>query len=158
MARRSAIDSVLHNFLGTYTSRYSEIDGYWLLGWIVKEVDRLHIDLMAISPMACGASEPLDVARTHAVRCFADQVEKAHVARWITRAELVIRRSDATGTAVIYPRQRTGWDVRFEATAISDVGNAYRRSVTVFVAAHDPGMESRSARGREWVDRVRIEP
>lgn len=158
MPRRSAIDSVLHNFLGTYTSRYSEFDGYWLLGWVVREVDRLRIDLMEMRSIPCTAREPLDVARIHAVRRFADQVEKAHVARWIARADLVIHRSDVTRMAMVYARQRTGWDVRFEATAFSDVGNAYRRSVTVFVAAHDPGMESRSARGREWVDRVRIEP
>ena len=149
MARRSAIDSVLHNFLGTYTSRYSEFHGYWLWGRVVKEVDRLHIDLLAISQMACAASKPLDVAWTHAVRRFADQVEKAHVAKWITRAELVIQRSDATRMAVVYSGQRTGWDVWFAATAVSDVGSAYRRSVTVFVSAHDPRMESQSARGRE---------
>lgn len=36
MARRRVIKSVLHNFLGTYISRYSDFRGYWLFGFLVS--------------------------------------------------------------------------------------------------------------------------
>ena len=38
MPRRRTIKGVLDNFLGTYTSRYSDYDGYWLFGMVVGEV------------------------------------------------------------------------------------------------------------------------
>ncbi len=38
MATRRAINGVLGNFLGTYVSRYSDYDSYWLFGfiWVVS--------------------------------------------------------------------------------------------------------------------------
>ena len=36
MPTRRVIKSVLHNFLGTYTSRYSDYNGYWLFGFMVE--------------------------------------------------------------------------------------------------------------------------
>ncbi len=36
--RRRIIKAVLDNFLGTYTSRYSDFHGYWLFGFLVKDL------------------------------------------------------------------------------------------------------------------------
>jgi hypothetical protein len=47
MATRRVIKSVLRNFLGTYTSRYSEIRGYWLFGFLVPDLGELHFDLLS---------------------------------------------------------------------------------------------------------------
>jgi hypothetical protein len=46
MKPRRIIKGVLHNFLGTYTSRYSDYDGYWLFGMLVRDVEELSIDLL----------------------------------------------------------------------------------------------------------------
>ena len=35
------IKSVLQNFLGTYASRYSDFEGYWLFGFLIADVDAL---------------------------------------------------------------------------------------------------------------------
>ena len=35
---------MLHNFLGTVTSRYSEWHGYWLFGFVVSDLERLDHD------------------------------------------------------------------------------------------------------------------
>ena len=43
---RRIIKGVLHNFIGTYTSRYSDYDGYWLFGMVVRDVAELRIDLL----------------------------------------------------------------------------------------------------------------
>ena len=47
MTTRKAIKSVLDNFLGTYISRYSDYDGYWLFGFLVKESPHLKINLLS---------------------------------------------------------------------------------------------------------------
>ena len=46
MAKRRAIRGVLGNFLGTFTSRYSDYDGYWLFGFLVADLKDLRIDLL----------------------------------------------------------------------------------------------------------------
>jgi hypothetical protein len=40
------IRGVLHNFLATYSSRYSDYDGYWLFGVLAQESGHLQIDLV----------------------------------------------------------------------------------------------------------------
>lgn len=47
MPTQRAIRGVLGNFLGTYTSRYSEHDGYWLFGLVVAELGELEVNLLA---------------------------------------------------------------------------------------------------------------
>jgi hypothetical protein len=45
MASLRAIKCALHNFLGTYSSRYSEYSGYWLFGFLVNDLTRIDFDL-----------------------------------------------------------------------------------------------------------------
>ena len=72
---RRAILGVLGNFLGTYTSRYSDYEGYWLFGFLVTDIGELRIDLLA--PSAGESDAPLGVAVRSAAAQFADQVQKA---------------------------------------------------------------------------------
>ena len=47
MTSRRVIPGVLHNFLGTFTSRYSDFDGYWVFGFLIESMDRVRIDLLS---------------------------------------------------------------------------------------------------------------
>ena len=47
MTSRRVIPGVLHNFLGTFTSRYSDFNGYWIFGFLVEKMDSVRIDLLA---------------------------------------------------------------------------------------------------------------
>ena len=40
---RRHLKSVLAGFLGTYTSRYSDFQGYWLFGFIVEVIDLMDL-------------------------------------------------------------------------------------------------------------------
>ena len=53
MPTRRVIKSVLRNLLGTLTSRYSDWHGYWLLGFVVKDLEP--IESMTL-PHALGVS------------------------------------------------------------------------------------------------------
>ncbi len=76
MMRRRTINGVLHNFLGTYTSRYSDYDGYWLFGLLVGEVGELKIDLLSPT-VGTTTSAPVAAVIELAVRKFREQMEKA---------------------------------------------------------------------------------
>src|ERR1700723_1612783 len=92
MATRRIIKSVLHNFLGTLPSRYSDWHGYWLFGFIVNDLERLDHDLLI--PVAGGPDEtPLARIRSLATTKFQEQLSKAQLDPiHIREATLIVER------------------------------------------------------------------
>lgn len=133
--------SILEGFLGSFTSRYSDIDGYWLHGLIRYGSVNLDVDLMA-SPPDDRTSEA--AARRLAVNRFSELLTKVGLdAGRVAEARLTAR----AGAEIVQ-----GWHgqelgegrmVEFGATAVMDNGRRYERTRTVFVAPHDPTRESR---------------
>src|SRR4051794_36083463 len=76
MKRRRTIKGVLGNFLGTFTSRDSDYDGYWLFGFLVEEMEHLTINFLEPKAWA-GASMPRALAAKVATTKFQEQMEKA---------------------------------------------------------------------------------
>jgi len=145
--RRRTIKGVLHNFLGTYTSRYSDYDGYWLFGMLVGDVGELKIDLLSPSA-ATSASAPVAAAIQLAAQKFREQMEKAGLSvSWVREARLDITRLPDSRRGPVNGRVCAGHDVRFVARVVSDYGKAYESEMSVFVAPHDSGVELRSTRG-----------
>jgi hypothetical protein len=146
MARRRVIKSVLQNFLGTYTSRYTEYRGYWLFPFLVSDLDELEFDLLH---KPAGALETLlAVSRHLAAAKFQEQLRKAGFeSAQVRSARLMMKKS---ADAVVCPANgptRAGYDVTFRAAAILDNGNEYECAKVVAVAPHDPLIEVRSSRG-----------
>ncbi|MES2643169.1 MAG: hypothetical protein V4850_27040 [Myxococcota bacterium] len=134
---------ILYGLLGTFVSRYSEYEGYWLLGFLVAPGMTLQIDLLSDEPLS-GEPTPESTAVTLARAKFRDQLLKAGysqlcvVAAMLTVEEVVPTRQFGGGVS------RYGYDVRFRAAATMDDGRSYHREVVVFVAPHDPAVELRS--------------
>ena len=107
MSTRRVIQSVLHNFLGTYTSRYSDFNGYWLFGFLVESLDCFEFDLFAAD---CNSPVAVDeFARQLAVARFADQLRKSMLERSRVReARLSIRRLPKTIIAPVNGRPSDG--------------------------------------------------
>ncbi|MBL8269408.1 hypothetical protein [Steroidobacter sp.] len=148
MSTRRVIPGVLHNFLGTLTSRYSDFGGYWLFGFLIEVSDSLHFDLLEqVEELA--DSTPTAVARRLAVQKFEDQLRKGRLpAAWLREARLDIRRSPESRTAVAGDRTRTGYDLEFEARVVTDLGGSYVSTASVFVSPHDSGVELQSSRAK----------
>jgi hypothetical protein len=146
MAHRRRITSVLHNFLGAYTSRYSDYDGYWLFGMVVGHIDALDIDLLHAADTSLGTSPDAVVIRLAAER-FAEQVEKAGLSiSCVREARLSITKSPVVKNGPVNGHVCAGHDLRFTATAVSDLGKTYERAISVFAAPHNPHVEARSIR------------
>jgi len=147
MNRRRTIKGVLHNFLGTYTSRYSDYDGFWLFGILLGDVEELKIDLLSGS---VGTSQPAPVtaAIELAVQRFAEQVEKAGLSvSCVREARLEITKLPGSQRGAVHGHISVGNHVRFVARVVSDYGKTYEGTRTVFVAPHDASVERRSTRG-----------
>jgi hypothetical protein len=145
MPTRRSLKGVLAGFLGTYTSRYSEYDGYWIFGFLVGELQPLEFDL--IEPDRISVEGPLRNAGELARIKFAQQLSKAGLdSSRVKNARLCIeRRSD--GRSVPGQHFRNGYSVRFHATATADNGRRFECEKTVFVAPHDSSLERRSGNG-----------
>ena len=90
MSSRRIIKGVLHNFLVTFTSRYSDFEGYWVFGFLVADMDTVAINLLDASTESAD-DKPLTFAKRLAVQRFAEQIAKAglptrgsgrHASRW----------------------------------------------------------------------------
>lgn len=144
MATRRAIRGVLGNLLGTYTSRYSDYDGYWLFGLLVADLDELRIDLL--QPPASGPGTPSDIAVRWAAAKFEDQLLKSGLARpQVREAWLVLRKLAGSVMGEVNGNPCIGHRVAFSASVIMDNGRHYERECGVFVASHNPSVEQRRA-------------
>jgi hypothetical protein len=146
MSSRRAIRGVLGNFLGTYTSRNSDYEGYWLFGFLLPELGSLRIDLLAKSEG--GPVTPQDVAIRLAEIKFRDQVRKADVSlSCIGEAWLSIRKQPEPITRPVNGRPCQGHTVCFTVEVIMDNGKRYEKQKAVFVAPHIAAIEIRCTIG-----------
>ena len=146
MASRRVTPGVLHNFLGTFTSRYSDFAGYWVFGFLVATMDTVRIDLLADVAESADSS-PSGFARRRAAQKFSEQITKAGLSSArIREAYLDISKSAESTRGFFNGRSSSGYDVRFQAHVVTDLGRAYDSTASPFVAPHDPKMELRSAR------------
>lgn len=145
MPTQRAIRGVLGNFLGTYTSRYSEHGGYWLFGLVVEELGELEVDLLADPDDGSGTA--FHVLINSAAVGFADQIRKARlVPGQVHEAWLTIRKQPGVVHKSVSNIPRVGHNVSFSAVAVMADGRKYEREQVVFVAPHDPVVELWSPR------------
>ena len=145
MKRRRNIQGVLYNFLGTYTSRYSDYKGWWLFGFLADEIQQLKIDLLNQSPIF--EHKQMAFAVELAKRKFREQMEKNRIPiSWIHEAHLEIAKLPQEKNGFVNGRAIWGNDFRFAIQAKTDCGKTYKTEVTIFVAPHNPTIESQSTR------------
>ena len=145
MASRKIISSVLQNFLGTYTSRYSEYEGYWLFGFLVRDLDEAAFDLLNQEPTV--PNTPVAMAMSLAAGRFADQMRKAKLqVSQIADATLRIKKQTTAATGLVNGHSCAGFILKFSATALMNDNKRYEHSRDIFVAPHDERVEIRSAR------------
>jgi hypothetical protein len=149
MATRRIIKSVLRNYLGTLTSRYSDWHGYWLFGFVVNDLERLNYELLI--PVSGSPDEtPLARLRSLAARKFLEQLSKARLDPIrIREATLIVERLPRHVEVHVNPYRNpdttSGYRVRFMVSAITDLGKVYECEQIIGVAPHDPAHESQSA-------------
>ena len=148
MPTRRAIRGVLGNFLGTYTSRYTDFDGYWLFGFLVGDFGELRIDLL--TPTVGEANSALGVAVRSAAVKFEDQVRKAGLAiSQVREAQLTIRWLPDSVDGSVNGHPCVGYNLNFLAEAVMCVGSRYEKTRLLFVAPHDATVELQNTRAAQ---------
>jgi hypothetical protein len=144
MPNSRALNGVINDFLGTYTSRYTDYCGYWLFGFLCRGNWQLQVDLLGDRRFLDRTPE--EAASSLAVHLFVDQLRKVGMpASHVREARLTIRTPDQTVVQVAGGVLRRGYEMTFEVDLTSDQGKRFQARSTRFVAPHDPAVEERSA-------------
>lgn len=145
-ANRGTLNSrgALDGFLGTFMSRYSCFDGYWLFGFLVSELAELQLDLLDQTLRA--PTTPLETAKALAGAKFRDQLAKRSLSpTGLSSARLVLTRGKPSAE-LSGDRVRSGYVVNFDCRVVDQGGRQFQLARSAFVAPHDPQCERRSAR------------
>jgi hypothetical protein len=131
--KRRKLRCVLHNLLGTFASRHTAYNGYFLFGFIIEEFEEAGFDLLDESVRQPYG--PLAEAERIAKRKFDEQLVKAGLDRSVVReARLSMSRLPEPVQAPVWdwfdnPKPgagksiiRTGYQLRFRAAASTDSG------------------------------------
>ena len=146
MTRRRSIKGALRNYLGTLTSRYSDFDGYWVLGMVIADLSAATVDLISDSNDVTD-SAPMAAFILLARQRFHEQVAKQRLpASFIGSARLEITRSPVQAEGNVNGHVARGYEVTFAAHVESDLHRTYTSKMSVFVAPHDAAIETRSVR------------
>jgi len=146
MARRRLINGALEGFLGNLVSRYSDLNGYWLLGFLATQRSSMEINLRR-GIHHTDRDSPEGFFIELASRKFDEQLHKWRVPiAWVAGARLdVIWSKEVTG-GFVGGMSREGYEATFAASVQTDLGRTLSRAKHVFVAPHNPHLESKSAR------------
>jgi hypothetical protein len=145
MPHRRELKGVLHNFLGTYTSRHSDHDGYWVFGLAEAQLGNLRVDLVGASTP--DSRDPKALTTELARRRFSEQLAKAKIPRsFVCEAQLTVNRSASQTRGFVNDRSVEGHVFTFSVRAVSDRGAGFEDKASVFVAPHDAKLERRSTR------------
>ena len=143
MARRRHLKAVLDNYLSSLTSRYSDHEGYWALGFMATGPEPLDIDLLGRQPESSASPDEAFVHR--AITLFQDQVRKGGLASSVVDGRLAVSKSALTSAVWLNGRQRPSREMTFTVSAVTDLGRAYESEQIHRVAPHDPVLEHRSS-------------
>jgi hypothetical protein len=136
--------SVLHNFVGTFTSRNSDHLGYWLFGQLPLSIARLGVDLLGSPPV--GDALP-DVVERLAIRRFAEQLLVSGLERSVVREAALRLTRESTPVFGRYGGfEARGHTMTFLARVVMEGGTVVEHQRSAFLAAHDPTRERRRSR------------
>ena len=145
MPGRRLINGALDGFLGNLVSRYTDLNGYWLLGFLALRRKSLEIDLRRGSQRT--SDSPEDHFAELASRKFVEQLGKWRVLpSWVAGARLDVLWSKDSVSGFVGGVRSDGYEVTFAASVKTDLGRTWSRAKHVFVAPHNPRLETRSAR------------
>ena len=136
--------SAIPGFLGTFTSRHSDFDGFWLFGLVVRA--GLDEDLDLMRPIGESVT-PYDKMVALARLKFREQLGKHRIpSTEITTASLRVFTTGDTRDVFVGPQgvTRVGKEMVFRAQVLCADGRTFERERRIYVAPHDAAVESRS--------------
>jgi len=135
------LQAAIDHFLDRYVSRFSEFNGYWLFGFLVRDNLNLEIDLL--DEGNTGGRSPAGVARSIAVHEFQQLIARTPP-HHVSQARLTIKTSDQSVEQLAGGALRRGHEMTFEVDVTTDEGTTHHATCARFVAPHDPALEKMS--------------
>jgi hypothetical protein len=144
MPRSRALKGVIAGFLGTFASRNSDYDGYWLFGLLVEAPQEVKIDLLQSSASPPG-SEPW---------AFATRLARLKFQKLLAQAGLSPQRLEAATLEIgfvasdltVSGHNPGGYFVDLAVSVSGPTGCAFSGETRIFAFPHLFGTDRRSTR------------
>jgi hypothetical protein len=138
------IFSCARGFLGTIISRYSNYDGYWIYGFLIKQHESIEINLLDSIDNYPGRN-PLKYFTRISINKFHTQVIKNQInEKDIQEAKLTVRNTNITSWGFVNRERSIGFDVVVEIVIVKSNGRKIVEKKNIFVAPHNPSKELRN--------------
>lgn len=142
----SALKSVLHNFLGTFTSRNADYNGYSFWGFVLPFLDYYEIDLLKKSKHYTE-NILLDEFSDLASHTFLTQLGKHRIETYeILKARLTFAVIDSSQKIEVNGHLTQGSTLKIYAEAQTGLYTIYHKTAYLTVAKHNPEIEFKSIR------------
>lgn len=150
MARSRKLVGVLRNVLGAFISRYSDINGYWMLGVLVRELELQGVNSLRVE-LRPGrqhvGSRLMTAVAIRATSLLREQLNKAGMSSLnLESATLDISWPLDEVVGGVNGHVCTGRRVCCRLTAVRSPELIDQVEKCIFVAPHNPGTELRSSR------------
>jgi len=153
MGKIRLMKSVPHNILGTFCSRYSDIDGYWMFSFLIPQLEFSGINSLTIDLIGdCYAESTAILQSVHrrSVSVFRDQLSKAGLSlASIRSATLNISWPMKDSDGQVNLHRCKGRAVLFRVCIMTSQGRMCDAEKRMFVAPHNPQVEHCSGRQSE---------
>ena len=134
MSRRKQFKGVCHDIIGTFVSRYNDLDGYWALGQYVAFLERLGERQLQLK-----LRDATGVPDSRSVAVSAEYYRSAILRMMEANAMPKAWFADATIKVSIVAPAKAACEIEI----VSDLGRTYRSERTINVRPHDPVIERR---------------
>jgi len=158
MSRRTEHSNLSYALLGTFVSRNNDVDGYWAIGRLRAESERLASPILLLDILK-GTSQP-DARDSRIVASFYREWIRTRIEKFTNPAAVaaVLVRLDFTPDAPLKVSRETstyGKPYMCEVSVVSTTGGTRTSSHIGRCAPHDPHREHRSTRAPvRWYDRL----
>jgi hypothetical protein len=134
MSRRKQFKGICHDILGTFVSRYNDLDGYWALGQYVAYLERLG-DRQLQLKLGDATGTPDNGGIPVSAEYYRGAVLRMMKANAMPQAWF----ADATIKVSIVAPSKAACEIEI----VSDLGRTYRSERSIIVRPHDPIIERR---------------
>lgn len=134
MPRRKQFKGICHDILGTFVSRYNDLNGYWALGQYVAYLERRGKHQLQLK-LGNEIGVPDNSSAVVAARYYRGAVLRMMNAQAMPEAWL----ADGAITFSIVASSQAACEIEI----VCDLGRTYRSQCTIDVRPHDPDVEWR---------------
>ncbi len=142
------INGALAGFLGRFTSRNADYQGYWLIPFLLDLHEPIQIELLAYTEVKGKMADDIRAVATRFAQITLSEQLKfvERTPAELQRASLLITSSSESEQRLAGSHVRECFPMKLKVQVKTNSGREFARDLSLFVAPFDPSLARRSTR------------